>query len=108
MIFTKKGNSHKGSLFYVITILWKDWDGKELAKTSAEEGTLPIYPNAKPSRSGYIFTGWDKNIVLATADVTYTAVYAQQTIINGGGRRRWHRRRDIEEDSRNVLLQLVH
>lgn len=67
------------------TILWKDYDGKELARITAEEGGLPKYPNAKPTRSGYIFTGWDKDIALAAADTTYTATYEKKSSGGGGG-----------------------
>lgn len=67
------------------TITWKDWNGTVLATTKVVEGGLPVYPYANPTRSGYIFTYWDKAITLATADTTYTATYAPQTIINGGG-----------------------
>ena len=68
------------------TITWKDWDGKTLATVKVEEGGLPKYPGAsKPSRSGYNFTGWTPEIDLAYADMSYTATYAPQTVINGGG-----------------------
>lgn len=69
----------------VFTILWKDWDGRQLAKTSAEEGSLPKYPGSRPSRNGYVFTGWDHEITPAGKDDTYTAVYVQQTVVISGG-----------------------
>ncbi|MBQ0100031.1 MAG: InlB B-repeat-containing protein, partial [Lachnospiraceae bacterium] len=68
------------------TITWKDWNGTILATSKVVESGLPDYPGtSNPSRSGYIFTGWTPKIGLATADQMYTAAYAPQTIISGGG-----------------------
>ncbi|MDO4809791.1 MAG: InlB B-repeat-containing protein [Eubacteriales bacterium] len=67
------------------TITWKDWDGNVLATSKVAENGLPKYPGGKLSRNGYNFTGWTPEIDLASADMTYTATYAPQTIINGGG-----------------------
>lgn len=69
----------------VYTITFTDWDGKLLATVRAEEGSLPVYPKANPTRSGYVFTYWDNTITLATCDKTYKATYAKQTVSGGGG-----------------------
>lgn len=67
------------------TITWTDWNGNLLAAVQVEEGGLPVYPNAKPRRSGYSFTGWDKDITLAYSDTTYKATYVKTSGGGGGG-----------------------
>ena len=68
------------------TITWKDWNGTVLATSKVVESGLPKYPGAsKPSRSGYIFTGWTPEIDLAAADATYTATYEPKSSGGGGG-----------------------
>ena len=65
--------------YYTITFV--NWDGTELLKlTNVEEGTTPVYTGLTPTRPEdsdytYSFSGWTPNIVVATSNATYTAVY---------------------------------
>ena len=74
--FTTKGNT---SSTYTITFV--NWDNTVLLKlTDVEEGTIPVYTGATPTRSEdedytYSFNGWSPTIVAATANATYTATY---------------------------------
>ncbi len=61
-------------------ITFKDYDGKILQSSSVKKGELPIFELSNPSRENdenlsYTFAGWDKEIVFATSDETYTATY---------------------------------
>ena len=67
------------------TITWKDWNGNILATSKVAENGLPKYPGSKPSRSGYIFTGWTPELDLVYADRTYTATYEPKSSGGGGG-----------------------
>ena len=60
----------------VYTITFVDWDGKEIEKQQVEYGKAAKEP-AKPTREGYIFTGWDKDFANVTSDLTVTAQYAK-------------------------------
>ena len=63
------------------TIRFLNYDGSELqVLTDVEEGTIPQYTGATPTRPAdaqynYTFKGWSPTIVAATADATYTARY---------------------------------
>ncbi|MBO5136015.1 MAG: InlB B-repeat-containing protein [Clostridia bacterium] len=52
-------------------------DGQEDVVVEVAENELPEYPNGTPSKDGYTFEGWDKTIVEATEDATYTAVFKE-------------------------------
>ncbi len=66
------------------TVTWKNEDGTVLETDDVKQGALPTYDGATPTKTGdgkhitYTFKGWDKEIVAATADVTYTAQFTQQ------------------------------
>ena len=64
------------------TITWTDSDGTVLATQTVEHGTVPVYPNDDPVKTSsskiYTFTGWSAEIVAATANATYTAVYTEE------------------------------
>ena len=60
-------------------ITFENWNGDVLEQDEVEDGALPSY-DAIPSRPGdadytYTFKGWDKEIVAADKDATYTATY---------------------------------
>ncbi len=55
-------------------------DGQEDVVVEVAENELPEYPNGTPSKDGYTFEGWDKTIVEATEDATYTAVFKEIVI----------------------------
>ena len=63
------------------TITFKNWDGSVLQSTQVEEGQMPQYTGATPTKPDdaqytYTFSGWTPQIVAATADATYTATFA--------------------------------
>ena len=64
------------------TITWKNYDGTVLETDTVTEGTVPVYNGSSPTRADdanytYTFKGWDKTVVAATANATYTATYTQ-------------------------------
>jgi hypothetical protein len=65
------------------TIRWLNYDGTVLEiDEEVPEGETPMYNGATPTRAEdsqytYTFKGWDKTVVAATADATYTATYTQ-------------------------------
>ena len=64
---------------YVIT--FANEDGTVLQQTEVEEGSMPEYTGATPSKQAtaqysYTFAGWDKPLTSASAEVTYTATYS--------------------------------
>ena len=67
------------------TITWANYDGTVLETDTVTEGTVPTYDGATPTRAAdgqytYTFKGWDKTVVAAVADATYTAVYEQTAV----------------------------
>ena len=67
------------------TITWANYDGTVLETDTVKEGDTPTYDGATPTREAddqytYTFKGWDKNVVAAVADATYTATYTQIAI----------------------------
>ena len=66
-------------------IRFNDWDDTTLEVDTIEHGAMPQYKGETPTREMvdghvYTFTGWNPSIVAATADATYTAVYADSTL----------------------------
>ena len=64
-------------------IKFVDYDNTLLLEVNLEEGEMPIYSKANPSRESnaeytYTFLGWDKIIEPAKEDVTYKAVYLER------------------------------
>jgi hypothetical protein len=55
-------------------VTFKDWDGTILKVDVVEKGNNAT-PPASPTRSGYVFKGWDKEYTNITADTVVTAVY---------------------------------
>ena len=63
---------------YLIT--WNQDDGTALATTQVSHGDMPVYPNDAPVKASdaqfyYTFAGWTPEIVEATENTTYTAVF---------------------------------
>ena len=56
------------------TVIFKDWDGTELKRETVADGASATAPS-DPSRSGYVFAGWDKSFTNVTADTIVTATY---------------------------------
>ena len=63
------------------TVKWLDEDGTVLeSDTGVNIGAMPTFDGAIPTKAStsehnYFFAGWDKEVVKATADATYTATY---------------------------------
>ncbi len=62
------------------TIKFVNEDGTELQSGEVQEGQLPVYAGETPAKAAtaeytYTFSGWDKEINVATENVTYTAQF---------------------------------
>ena len=77
------------SIYIEYTVIFKNYDGTELSKTTyhyGDEVEVPETPS-KPADNTYTyeFAGWDKEVVACEGDATYTAtydpVYIEYTII---------------------------
>ena len=71
------------------TITFVNWDGTELQSSQVTENSMPEYTGELPTRPNdnnysYYFTGWTPEVVVATADATYTATF-EQTVITAIG-----------------------
>jgi hypothetical protein len=67
------------------TVKWCNYDGTVLETDTVTEGETPVYNSATPARAAdsqytYTFKGWDKTVIAAVADATYTAVYEQTAV----------------------------
>lgn len=60
------------SVEYLVTFL--NWDGTELAQIAVERGEAATPPTA-PTREGYTFIGWDKDLSNITENLTVTALF---------------------------------
>ena len=60
------------------TVTFKDWDGATLKTETVESDKAATAP-ANPSRTGYVFAGWDKTFSNITSDLIVTATYTQIT-----------------------------
>lgn len=77
-ILTLTVNKEVEIVFY--TIQFKNYNDTLLQSIQVQEGMMPIYAGATPTRDEdeenvYTFIGWTPNVVVATADAVYTAVY---------------------------------
>lgn len=62
------------------TITWKNGDTVLETDTEVSEGTVPTYDGAEPAKVAdaqysYQFVGWTPEVVMASGDITYTAVF---------------------------------
>ena len=62
------------AVYYTVTFV--DWDGTVLKTEQVEEETSATAPS-NPTRTGYRFTGWDKDFSSITSDLTVTAQYTE-------------------------------
>ena len=67
------------SVYIEYTVIFKNYDGEELSKTTyhyGDEVTAPDTPS-KPADNTYTykFAGWDNEVVACMGDTTYTAMY---------------------------------
>ena len=70
----------RGNCASSYTVRFLNWDGSVLQSTQVEEGKIPQYTGATPTKPSdeefsYIFSGWTPQIVAATEDATYTATF---------------------------------
>ena len=61
-------------------VVFKDWDNTEIESYMARHGQTLVFPN-DVSREGFTFKGWDQEIDVVTSDLTITAVYLFNPII---------------------------
>jgi len=57
------------------TITWKNQDGSVLETDEVVSGEMPVYDGDTPVLEGELFNGWSEDVVVATSDKTYTAVF---------------------------------
>ncbi|MBQ1977808.1 MAG: InlB B-repeat-containing protein, partial [Ruminococcus sp.] len=69
------------------TVIFKDFDGKELSSQTVEYGASAVAP-ADPEREGYKFTGWDTEFDNITADTVVTANYTKVIVAPTTGKLR--------------------
>ncbi len=68
-----------------VQILWKNWDGKQLARSTVDYGKMPFYTGAEPTKPSddvyeYRFEGWSPALTEAKGDTSYTATFTQRLI----------------------------
>lgn len=74
-------NERYGINLYTITYL--DWDGTELGTEKVKKGENATgEPTITPSRDGYTFIGWSKDIENVTKDIAVVALYQSKTGIS--------------------------
>ena len=59
------------------TVIFKDYNGNIISETVYGYGDAVIVPE-EPSREGYFFVGWDKEITDCSGDAVYTAQYVAE------------------------------
>lgn len=79
------------------TVVFKDFDGREIQRETVEEGQGANAPN-HPSREGYIFEKWDQDFSNVTKDLTVTAIYREASIQRDG---------KLTDEKGNVLYKKV-
>jgi len=67
------------------TIIFANYDGTELERKTVEYGVTPTFTKETPTKAAdnvytYTFKGWDKEVVSATKNETYTATYTEKYI----------------------------
>ena len=64
-------------------IKFVNYDETVLQESKVEEGQMPVYTGATPVKPSteqyhYVYLGWDKEVVAAVANATYTATYKEE------------------------------
>ena len=67
----------------LVTITWNNYDASTITTSKIPIGITPTYTGSTPTRPAdaqytYTFSGWTPDIVAATANKTYTAVYTSE------------------------------
>ena len=67
---------------HAYTITFANYDGTVLSSTQVAQGETPAYNGETPTKPAtaqytYTFSGWDKDVVAASANATYTATFTE-------------------------------
>ena len=67
---------------HAYTITFANYDGTVLSSTQVAQGETPAYNGETPTKPAtaqytYTFNGWDKDVVVASANATYTATFTE-------------------------------
>ena len=57
------------------SVIWQDWDWTTLETDTVEEGNIPVYSGAEPTRVDYTFTWWSPTPEAIYSNQTYVAQY---------------------------------
>ena len=110
------GGSSNGGAEESYTIKWKNYDGTTLETDNVKKGVLPTYDGATPIRPDddeytYTWSGWNPEVVPATANQTYVATYSYErtayTInfdLNGGTSASYNGSKTVEEFTKDVFF----
>lgn len=76
-------NSSKTPEKVTYDIKFVNYDQTVLQESKVEEGQMPVYSGQTPvkpetSQYHYVYSGWDKEIVAAVANATYTATFKEE------------------------------
>ncbi len=69
------------SFFNDRKVTWLNEDGTELAVEDYNLGDTPSFKGETPTKDGYVFKGWTPEISAVTADVKYTAVFEEPSVV---------------------------
>ena len=59
------------------TVKFVNWDDSVIETQEVEDGEAAVAPENIPTREGFEFTGWDKDFLNVTEDITVTAQYKE-------------------------------
>ncbi len=116
-VTTDTGNTSSEANKNEYTITWKNYDDTILeVDPNVEEGTIPTYDGATPKKPSdehytYTFNGWNPEVVAATSDQTYTAIYTSDKItytiefdLNGGTSPSYEGPQNVESFTKDVFF----
>ena len=63
------------------TVVWKNGNSVLETDTDVEEGTIPQYNGATPTKEGYVFIGWSPEVDEIYEDTTYEAQFELEVVI---------------------------
>ncbi|MBQ1977846.1 MAG: InlB B-repeat-containing protein, partial [Ruminococcus sp.] len=70
------------------TVTFKNWNGTTLKTQYVKRGN-PAYAPAEPTRTGYVFTGWDQDFSWISANMVITAQFAENVVTLMGDFNNW-------------------